>query len=476
MQENKYSELDKLFQSRLKNVGQDTTWNDPGDKPLHYALEHMVKRKRRKRPFLFLLLGSLFLVTALSFIIYQGMGRIDKLEEKVENFTVATTTGNASGNEEFPAQVTGKLPVTEISSETNGFSEMSDLVSEDLPSVFDSRRNNISTQQTISTTVEDNKVSIISRSDVLYHPSSKGKRIKESMARDSHVAALEMLSLFPLLTDNERVRLNTSFVNPNSEGVDIRNMVYIKGGLTSSSFSMTNLPEVTYSLTEYDHSYVGYQMGGGLLMGITDHLGLDVSLAVRKMTNKSIYRDTRMYDIANETLDSDGNWIYEDNLDVTSPIGLHPAHLRASISPGMFEHEGALIHQSDIRQDFFLLQLGVAPYYSVAVSDHWSIGIGVGPDIHYVISGKNTMNTSLKSDNDVEMKDSFLSDNEGVNQWTLGLRGKVNVNYHISDRYSLGVQLDRSYRLSSLRKTQSGGDIRTFYKDLGLSVVAGKRF
>lgn len=487
--ENAYNELDKLFQSRLKEQRSGSEeWNTPSDDVFEKAMAQIEPKKDRKPFFLWFLL-PLFFLAMLGIILFQHQ-RVQDLEEKIyslnhkdqvtlsnSNSETTENTNISDGNGLTRTENAEVFDTKQIEDGEEGPSIMKDIPSNQNITVANSVKPDIlTTENSLHNrdihTPKNNSFTL--NQDELNNTSENLNEFSSPVSFDRNFETLNALSGIQSRLDyihdlQAPPVLHQPHLN-NEKGGGFYPMLIWSSEL--STIHMTNLPVATFSLKAYDDYYLGYAFGVGLSQGIKNKWRLDYALTYHNQYNQSHFQNELLYDSSKEVQQTNGNVEYTADVQIVSPIGGHDEKVSLQLRQSQIQDQEKLINDTYIDQKYHSLGLSLVPNYQFSNNDKIDFSVGVGARLHYLFGFNETMYLSLYHDGNHLASEEISSDQSSMlNRIYGGLYGRADFKYNINDHYSVGLQSGYYRSLTSLKKQKSTDQAKTYLSTLNLNLT-----
>jgi len=216
-------------------------------------------------------------------------------------------------------------------------------------------------------------------------------------------------------------------------------MVYAFSGVNFSKQRMTNLPSnPSFTLLEYDKSYVGIESGIGLQYQFSPKFNLNLSLGYSKINNESVYSDQTEYDPDNEIMQPDGTITYISDYSVQTTA-------LAYLDTFNFEVKDYNIKQMNnhthIKQGCQNLRTSFALEYSIVSKNKFAVKLGAGAGVNYLMKAAQYLNTNILSGNtSLFRNNNTLAATKDMNRLLLFGLSTASINYQISPKINLGFR------------------------------------
>lgn len=297
------------------------------------------------------------------------------------------------------------------------------------------------------------------------------------IAENRAVVALAILPMSLFTIENTELEQVAEQVIKPKENVSKSIIGYIISGQNFSSFDMVLDPPTDYSLIDYDKSYAGYYVGGGVNIPVSKKLFLDVQTSYGVLKNESVYQDKLSYSTANETTDVTGDVIYRSNISMESPLGQFNSEAKFSKNGQDIADSEQLDNITSIEQRFQLVNLTIGLNYTILKKGRMSLYAGGDLGSNYLFGLDQAMNTKLYYGSAEMMDNSYKVDNKSSYDgltWTIG--GKVGVRYVLSDKLHIDLQGGYERALNSLWRGQPANEIKTYLHKYSTGLSIGYSF
>ena len=133
-------------------------------------------------------------------------------------------------------------------------------------------------------------------------------------------------------------------------------------------------------------------------------------------------------------------------------------------------------NETSIHQCFSVVSVSAGVEYRFLNTGRFSFLFGGGLGANYVAGLDQDMNTKLYIDDVMMMNHDYsVSADRDINRAYLSVYGDVGVQYAVSDRVYLGLDLAYDRSVTSIRKS-SAGDVRTFLNGFQSGLAIGVKF
>lgn len=507
MGKNKYTELDKLFQSKLKS-GQveNGAWNNPTDDAFMSAMRNIQPQEQAPKkekivwwPYLFLLFIPVF---------FFGIWNADRVSDLKSEIDVMQQTNHAQLDKATSEKL--ELENTTINNNNNVIELASNPVvneSDAKPvskkpttnkktSKLVTNNNKFTTRQNVaSKNIVPTSVNVTSGSDGGSIQNNGGQVSNASLGTNSFGAPI--VGLQKNITDklNTLDRLNLIQEFDDDFGVvsindvstyDSSHKYGSKPSLAAYAFVDLNLNSMrmqgaevgAFTLTGYDKSYLGYNVGVGMLQNINKRWDVNYSLSYKHVKNQSKYTNQFMYEKDKMTTDINGELVYDLLAELHTPTGAFTSNQTIALMDGSMDDNVMMDQLADIDLTFDFISLGIQPRFSIINKDQLNVFAQGGLNLNYLIHYCQAIDMEFHYHDQMMMKNNIeVYSMDKLNKFSLaaslGLGLEYNFGEHIFSSFTLGT--NRS--LNSIKQLSSNADhTRTYIDNLGVSLTAGYRF
>ena len=505
MGKNQYTELDKLFQSKLKEGKVESgIWNDPTDDIFLAAMDSVntPETKKKKRVFwpfyLFAFLGLLSLgvwntkkvgelSTTISEIQLQGNQNpalsvkdgnqveiaphlvVDKNVEKSEDPKKVQTINKLVQN---------KKSKSTSSSNNNDEKLRNNPVANTNNQIIPPTYTNNSSNQSKANSPLRNSFTLINTDS-----NEKSNDLLTTSGKES-ITMVDHLELTPSVLSLLNIANRDNFILPitaaETQKTETRNplAIYAFLDLNLNSMRMSGLEGNDFILRNYDQSYLGYNVGLGALKEINDRYGIAFNLAYRRVKNHSIFENDMLFDHSHMMSGVNGEMMYQLNADVHTPTGTYQFREEISMEDGgSIEDQEMMFQSTDIHQYFNFISLGVQPRINLWSQNNLNLFAEAGLNLNYLMSFCQEIEMKMYHDNHMMMKKDMEDHSMStINRLSLAGSLGLGLEYQIGDHIFSSFRFGSSRSLNSIRQENNADNVRTFIDNLGVSLTAGYKF
>ena len=467
MEENKYTDLDKLFKDRLNKTSQDdTTWNLPSDGVFEGAMNEIHDNRRRRMMVIWLVAGAFLLALITAFII--NLGKVDKLERALAEKETQLIENRAAmaelikNSEEIGNREKGSEKSKPQADDE--FEQGLHIQKAEEAGVPDRRLESENISQSIQPKIQavTDDVVFNSKVDVL---------IPIPQAEHAVEFTVPSVPLMSVLILNE-----TQLQIPEPLRMDyianIGDLEWYIGTTTHwTTLDMKGIEESTASLTEYDKRYLGYGLRAGLVQNLPGRWSLDYRCSYQHFTNKSAFNDDLVYDDDLERVDANGKTMYSMDLSILSPMSELNRAVAFEVDDYPIVDEDVFENVTRISEEYHWLTVAVIPNYNIINSSKWSISAGLGLQANYLIKMKEDMDVKLYFESEMMKNEIILNDpSKNVNPWSLASLGELNLSRELNERSSLSLTAGMQQSITPINTPKNGVAPRTYVNDLQLGL------
>jgi hypothetical protein len=465
MDQKKYDELDKLFQSRLKNDKLiQEEWNTPPKTVFDGAMTELDKKKKYRKV-IFWIIALLILTGFIGFTI-NNLNRINQLENTIANYksseklNVATPENNEKelfNNTQIDnKQITGAIEKNKTSAKITGDSK--DAKFQFIPIIQNNtgqeyiqndRRSDLAG---ISSNLENKDAA--NRAIINRHMNNTGSlaSVNNGISKAASVISVPMR----ILSIERNVEQNKSSI-----------LTYIMSGLNATTIRMTNTEGASFSLTEYERYYADIYAGAGVEYQLNPRWAIDFNASYNRMHVKSVFEDEIIYDKSKEMIDNQGMSYYDDDYDIYSVMGRFTGNLNFDLEQSTPNDQDNLLNRTTIDNSFSTLGLSLGSLYSPFQNDRLRISVGAGLSYHHLINIREEMEATITHESGLMVQESISIDAiEKANRNYWSIYGNVRFSYAVNADFGIKLDLSSAHSINSIRKTTMDAEPHTFINNL----------
>ena len=532
MDDPKYDDLDKLFQSRLSSDKTDSNdWNTPPAFVFDNAMDQVDADKKRKRgAFWIWFLGAALLLSIVGIVIYnfvsiqkinQSLADTEQTElTKKESITTNTnqiTTQSLSASKIVTEKQLNKVSTTNTvdnqmeglaksKASVNKASIQSATIQKTTPTKTTSQNitNNSSSHQngqintkkadvnqsfvntatgsgTAMSTVLTNTIKPVSTSEINNNDIVNVNK-EELTTRQSTtvIEKIQSLSNGLLALDQDILPISSAFYFQAQPGESQSNNVLTFnafGGILMSSFSMTNLVDSPFSLTGYEDYQRGYFVGIGANKNINDRLFALLDVAYNRVNNLSEYQEQMSYDKENETMDAFGNNMYTTDYTIESTMGRFSGDVDIPIGVMDFSDGQLIENNTAITQRFDIISSNLGLGYTVLRKSNLELAFIGSIGANYILNLEEDMDTEIFIE-DMMMKNKSIMNTslQKSNRIYGSINGGIRLQYRVNNRFGLSLNAGLERAITTMRKCATDKEPATYINNRKLSLSANYSF
>ena len=521
MGKNQYTELDKLFRSKLGEENLSSgDWNEPTDDMFLAAMESVNKQdelpRKKKRaiwpffliPFIALLsisIWNLMEVGALKSTI-NNMQSNDQMiganesnadteiasiatgNEQKENQEIASTkiAGAKSQFKNAKAKATKKSTIAEpiVLNENNKEIKKTGSAPVSGPSIVPPSNNESFLPVSNGASIFNNAIPISGAANTdlskSYGANNQGTTINKLLG----FSFIPQLGGLLNITERNAIELGinpTAFKAAEDKSKKRAIALYAFLDLNLNTLRMSGLESNEFSLTAYDNSYLGYNLGIGALQELNERFAINYSIAYNRVTNKSLYENEMMFDKNQLSYDMQGDMWYALDMEVETPTGSFTLREDVSMTNPSMEHNDMMNQSTDILQLFNFISIGVQPRVNVLTSSKFNLFAEAGMNANYLLHFCQNIDMKMYHDDDMMMAKAMIDDSNAtlntLNRLSMSASLGLGVEYKFGEHIFSSFKVGGSRSLSSIRQhTNSTDQVRTYIDNLGVSLTAGYKF
>lgn len=484
MDNKKFDDLDKLFQSRLnKDEIVDQNWNKAPQSAFDGAMAALDKEDKKRRRRLLWWILPLAILSGFTFITMKHVNRIHDLENTLA--TLQVKQENMSTSEQ------GQVAILKQSTASK---ESTDLINKNpIPSQGEKETSSPlrSKTQKNSTQKEQNFVKTASKAHYISSALNEDQEVKKSETparnnlayanevEDQKVRKTNAVAFLPALTPkiNWNQAALSLTVKEELEPVLVECcqskgwQIYTLAGINASTIKMTNVGNPDFSLTGYEKYYTDGFAGLGLEYAFHPKWTLFLEGSYNKMHVKSIFENMIQYDKTLEYTDAQGLLSYDDDYEVATVMGRASSAFSLDLANKSIEDNEELLNHTLIDNSFETISIGLGSQYLLLCLNNWSLDLGASLHYNHLLQVNEQMESSIYHKNGLMFRESFTRDPmEKANQNFWSLAGNIRLAYQFSDHLGLKLNLGSSHSLHSIRKVNTDQDPKTFINQLKAAV------
>ena len=510
MGKNSYTELDKLFQSKLKDGNvENGTWNNPTDDAFMAAMNQVKPEEKSKKkaawwPLSFLLLIPLLLIgIKYTDEVNDLRSELDEIQQQINEAQASIIKEKNDdavqfqSNEKIVLQSSTSQDVIQNKSDKAtrkaglNTSPSSKSTRIDL-NKSSSERNFTPTLIPPPTSVNDSRLNRslsagVTRGSDFKTPNTvntgKGLLVEANKERLEKILGFERLDgNFNLITDaRPKAKLEglaLATLNPEEKsGFGMNLSAFAFFDLNLNTIRMSGAEQNGFSLTGYDDAQLGYELGIGISQNLSKRWDIAYTASYRHFTNRSLYQSEFMYEEEDLVTNVDGELVYQLFIETQTPTGAYITNQDLVFTEEMDDHT-MMDANADIELFFNFVSLGVKPRYSLFQKNGLEVFAEAGLNMNYLVHYCQSVAVALSHNNKPMMNDS--GDNYSMDDLnrvsftsSLGLGLEYNLGKHIFSSIKFGT----SRSLNSITASNNNSnDTRTYLDNLGISLSAGYRF
>jgi len=503
MDDKNFKELDHFFKKRLaqKDIVSNG-WDVPNDSVLDSVLNtvNTPKENKKRRPiWLWLSLSGLILITFAYFLL-DSTNEIDKLNQQITELSISNenhinSRELASDNSILPivekASEDFSTIVTQNSSEYQNSSEVK-FASVVNPKTTNQKVRNFSVSKKPASSISkktdlynnniSNQDGLFSSNMVVYKPLvknipiiEKSSEVFRSISLLEYLPFLEFINL--TVNSHPSLTMNDPVIDKKEENSIAKISGFMTLGHLYSSLQMTNLPEVDYSLTDYDQFYSGWNLGTGIEYQLSEKVQIGASLNYSVIKNESNFKEDIAYLKSNETTSTGGDVFYNMSLDIVSPTGSHSENLSMNVTNLDFQDGEILSSRAHIWQDFKTISLTGYGNYRIFQLNDITLDLQGGLGLNYLASTNQKMELDMMHEQDMMMSKTIITENKyDLEDFYINGQLGLRIQKPISENWFLGISSGINRSFTPIRKNNSSNESKTYIGGFQSSINLGYRF
>ncbi len=467
MEENKYTDLDKLFKDRLNKADQDdTTWNLPSDDVFEGAISQVHDGQRRRRAILWILAGLILLLTVGAFLF--NAQKVNELEKALA-YSQAQLMESQMAMAELKKENEAASAESLINASSTGGKE--DEIMTKVDPIKSGMVQNGAFSEATTKAVSSAQVDIAEATN----PTTVDQKSHSIM--DAQERKRVTSSLMPLLSplyvqighDVEHQLSGPAMIDDIEK--ESRFEWYIGATSNWTTLEMKGIKDGTASLTEYDKRYLGYGIRTGILQDLPGRWSVDYRLSYQHFTNKSAFMDALIYDDDLETTGVNGTTSYAMDLSILSPMSELNRGLAFEVDGFPIADEDVFENVTKISEEYNWWTLAVIPKVDVIASPKWSLSAGLGLQANYLMTMKEDMDVKLYFESEMMKNEVIQTDpSKNVNPWSLSALGELTLSHELTERAAVSLTAGMQQSITPINTPLNGVSPRTYVNDLQLGL------
>ena len=442
---NRYTDLDKLFQENLS--GNDQSGFDiPDDIVLEQALASLPKKNKR-RGFLILFFGLFVLVSgAFFFMSDQNQKEYEALSAKAV-FEKTISTG-----EEVVLNKSNDFSSANETTEEEGLKSDNEISENQIKPVAPTKplkySNNYYAPEIEESVIQENLNLVNEYSEPLtFIPEEKEiERID--------ITPISLVPITTLEVDKWSTEASFAELSP-KDNFEKKISFFAFAEVLYTQFSMSNNNgQVVSELLGYDRNYLGFRTGIGAGHALSDRFNLDYQISYSRITNQSNYKSEMTYDSSKEYIGEEGSLMYADDMSTQTPIGvLNRSLVFDTETTGLYENE-TMLAKTNTNQVYGLLSLGVMASYHLADIGPLQIHPTLGLRSSYLVGLNHTTDVEMYYKGEMFFTDEFSGQEKTMVNKTL-FSGEIglSVSYPITKNLMTSMRFGYEQNFNSIRKS-----------------------
>jgi len=460
MEENKYTDLDKLFRERMGDLDPEG-YDMPDDTVLDGALLQLDNKPKRRT--LWLLLFFIFIFLGVLALVFQ----------KDEGFLTSEENHVVELKQEPRAEHT--LSEIEVNS-------AEDLKPFEALVLLD--REESLAQIPNSETVEAE----LSEKLLQYEKDETGMN---TVAKDTPIKTVGIAQFIPetvllanipsiginVLETKQRRRVKGNLLSVAEETKNTMSVSVFASALYTS-FTMSNgNGQLIKELIDYDKYYLGYRGGVALTQKVSSKLDLAYQLSYAKINNESVYESDMMYLGSNEYIGSDGELMYSDHLSAQTPIGVLSRNVIFDTENTGLADEEKMRAKTKTLQSYKLLSLSASMSYNLAKIGPFFVQSSIGIRSSYLLGLDHATEVKMYHDGQMFFQEELLGqEKEMVNPLLFSGELGMNLSLKLSKQITTSLSVGYEQNFNSLRKTSPFDFTKTNYNSIFFGLKSSYTF
>ncbi len=470
--------LEEFFDKRIKKQTGAEGWNLPSDDIFEAAMVSLdVENKDRKLKWILYFLTAVFVLT-LSIFLYQS-----NLNKETANIAIS----ESQELDEIPVEVNNEnlikediqkdvqiIQTKEEKQSTNSVnieseSNLLETVSQNaFTEGLTQEGNNSKLNREVIEEEGKELVKLVYLGSALVN-----KSVEQKILFVDEFVSLENKAI-SFLQIESRGLPETNFINPEMEMKthSAPYALFVQGSLFQSSIFMKDIGVNNFTLEGYEKYNSGFSAGLGLQKAFTNKLKLEATFNWIHFSNSSIYTSEFVYDESNEFYSSNGELMYHNEMELSTPRAIISMNDDISMDNHMVSQD-RITNKTEVIESYDVLQLGIGLNYELLRKGKLSIDLGVSPGLNYILNVNTNLNTILASDKEQMASYQSTAENTQVgnfNKIYFDAKASINLHYRISDNLKLRISGLYGQSLNSLKEYNSTDSAKSYFKTRSLSL------
>ena len=460
MEENKYTDLDKLFRERMGDLDPEG-YDMPDDGVLEGALLQLDNKPKRRGFWMLFFFGIVFI--GLIALVFQN----DKELLKGEEVHVVDL------KQKQAAKYKPTEPETSKEEELKPFNALAHSDSEEPveqkfhTEIANAERPVIDLSKEKHETQSNNVVNTLAIKTVETVP------VIPEVISVSSIPAIGM----NVLEIEQRRRMKGNIL-PVVEETRNALSVSIFASALYTSFTMSNgNGQLIEELIDYDKYYLGYRGGVALTQQISSEFDLSYQLSYAKINNESAYESDMKYQGSNEYIGSGGELMYSDQLSAQTPIGVLSRNVSFDTENTGLAEDEKMRAKTKTAQSYKLLSFGASLSYNLAKIGPLFIQPSIGLRSSYLMGLDHTTEIEMYHNNQMFFQEEQLGqEKEMVNPLLFSGELGMNLSLKISKQITSSLSVGYEQNFNSLRKTSPLDITKTNYNSFFFGLKSSYTF
>ncbi len=490
MDERKYTELDKIFQSRLgRNNQQALEWNTPSDDILESALDLIdlsEERPKSNRLVMFLSLLVVLLIGIASYNIYSvkvlqdklGEMSVDPMVSELDESPVLEKKKIVNDNQknDVPLPMSSKQMQKDVTSIAS-----SEKINEEVK-VNKIAHTPVKTDNTILSTYFNNTSSSL---NLPAGKSEDDEAIVNTLPSADAVSELMNLASVPTIhpelvwTEEAETEMTLipSVLNTAKEKSLNTPEMYLRLGSRFSSFRMSNVDPNSTALVNYDRKKFGPEYGLGLKQYLGERFSIDYSLSYSRLNNESLYRDQMIFDKDGAVENAEGEMVYDMPVQAESPTGIYATNFNFLLDELNLNDGSMLDNKTNINQVYDVISVSIKPGFDIVQSEKLKIGINAGVETNIIFGFCQELDMKIYHGSEM-LKNAAMEDHsmDYLNNFLFGVVGEFSADYQWNSSWSSSLRIGSMRSINSLRKVSDSNSPGTYLEDVRVALTTGFHF
>ncbi len=463
LDKNNNKELDKLFQSKLRNnEAADNKWNVPPIDIFENALAEIEARqpeKKRRWPILFFVGFGFLMLGAITYLFYQNQSMIVELDKKIEvlnqaqkeseQLTIINKNESTSAAiiQDQPALVekSAMLPINAQKGASRSTQAAKETTTQRIKPINKA-------QKIVNSNLAVSTVSTSRSNDLLRAAEVATKSIPQNESNNTIsnvvLSKFKTLNKLPILsiplTYTSRT-IQQIYINEETEKAvysdkksNLKFSPYLAIGTNFSSFN-TSYNDLHIEGAVENKYAVGYNIGFGFSVDLTNRFGLEYSFTGRSNVSRSKYTCNVIYDKNEEGYNANGDLVYNMDMFSTNPLYSAVARVEVPVNVDEMDDGDVMINKTDSKVVMSVLNTKLGVRYKILNNTKFNLFVNGGMGANYIYNSKDDLKMQLIHEDKMMMDKTAPSGSKVFDEFFASAYLGLQLNYQLNDRIWIGL-------------------------------------